>query len=255
MPYKISGTLSDATRIIVIKESDWSIESNTSESAGAYEIGVLVSGTKLVAGRKSDGESLGFGNVDAEFYYYKDEDCADISDWTNGDTGTGVSSQTTFDSKSCFKFDTGASAGAEHKAERYLDIGSFGDLVSCELSLNHDAIGVSTNGDSFRLSIQKAGVQLNVLFATDGIFIYDGATWNEIGTNLVQEDTWQTWIFDCDFSTPASATCDVYLNGDLKAAGVDCSQTGSYTEGKILINQNGQTTANRISYLNYVRVS
>ena len=63
MPYKISGTLSDAARIIVIKESDWSIESNTNESVGAYEVDSLVTGAKLVAARKSDGETFVFGGV------------------------------------------------------------------------------------------------------------------------------------------------------------------------------------------------
>ena len=29
MPYKISGTKSETSRIIILKESDWSIESNT----------------------------------------------------------------------------------------------------------------------------------------------------------------------------------------------------------------------------------
>jgi hypothetical protein len=46
MPYKISGSLSDDARIIVIKESDWSIESNTSESSGSYELAGLISGKK-----------------------------------------------------------------------------------------------------------------------------------------------------------------------------------------------------------------
>lgn len=68
MPYKISGSLSDASRIIIIKESDWSIESNTTESVGSYEINELVSGNKLVAARKSDGESLGYGSVTPEYY-------------------------------------------------------------------------------------------------------------------------------------------------------------------------------------------
>lgn len=63
MPYKISGTLSGAARIIIIKESDWSIESNTEESVGAYEVDELVSGAKLVLARKSDGEALGYGSV------------------------------------------------------------------------------------------------------------------------------------------------------------------------------------------------
>jgi len=68
MPYKISGTLSDAARIIVFKESNWSIESNTTKSSGAYEVDELVSGAKLIVARKSDGESLGFGNVSGEYY-------------------------------------------------------------------------------------------------------------------------------------------------------------------------------------------
>jgi len=66
MPYKISGTLSDTARIIIIKESDWSIESNTTESVGAYEVGSLVTGAKWVIARKSDGELLAFGNVTPE---------------------------------------------------------------------------------------------------------------------------------------------------------------------------------------------
>jgi len=68
MPYKISGTLSDAARIIVVKESDWSVESNTTKSAGSYEATGLVSGAKLVVGRKSDGETSSYGNITATAY-------------------------------------------------------------------------------------------------------------------------------------------------------------------------------------------
>ena len=63
MPYKISGTLYDSARIIVIKESDWSIESNTEESSGEYEVGELESGYKWIISRKSDGEAIGYGLV------------------------------------------------------------------------------------------------------------------------------------------------------------------------------------------------
>ena len=63
MPYKISGTLSEACRIIVIEESGWTIESNTNESSGSYEIDSLVSGTKQIVARKSDGEASVYGNI------------------------------------------------------------------------------------------------------------------------------------------------------------------------------------------------
>ena len=63
MPYKISGTLSDTARIIIIKESDWSIESNTEESSGSYEVDSLDSSYKWIISRKSDGEVLGYGYI------------------------------------------------------------------------------------------------------------------------------------------------------------------------------------------------
>lgn len=73
MPYKISGTLGDDARIIVVNESDWSAETNSNESAGAYEIGDLDSGTKLVIARKYDGEILSYTGVTGEYYADVDE--------------------------------------------------------------------------------------------------------------------------------------------------------------------------------------
>ena len=69
MPYKISGIKSETARIIIFKESDWSIESNTIISgSGSYEIDSLVSGTKLCLARTENGWVEGFGNVSAEEY-------------------------------------------------------------------------------------------------------------------------------------------------------------------------------------------
>ena len=66
MPYKISGTKSKTARIIVFKESDWSIESNTVISgSGAYEITDLVAGNKLVVCKDEYGELLAYGAIAA----------------------------------------------------------------------------------------------------------------------------------------------------------------------------------------------
>jgi len=67
MPYKISGT-TEAARIIVVEENGYTIESNTNESSGAYEIDGLDSANKLVLARKSDGEVLVYGNVSGVEY-------------------------------------------------------------------------------------------------------------------------------------------------------------------------------------------
>jgi len=63
MSYKISGTLNESARILVLKESDWSIESNIERSAGDYEIENLVSGTKTVVAIDNSGEIVGYGGV------------------------------------------------------------------------------------------------------------------------------------------------------------------------------------------------
>jgi hypothetical protein len=64
MAYKISGTKSETARIMILKESDWSIESNTVISgSGAYEVDGLETGTKTTLARTEEGELLAFGNV------------------------------------------------------------------------------------------------------------------------------------------------------------------------------------------------
>jgi len=69
MPYKISGTKSETARIIIFKESDWSIESNTVISgSGNYEIDSLVSGTKLCLAHTENGLVEGYGNVSGKYY-------------------------------------------------------------------------------------------------------------------------------------------------------------------------------------------
>ena len=69
MPYKISGTKSETARIIILKESDWSIESNTVVSgSGAYSVEELESGVKTVITESTSGEMLGYGDVSPEYY-------------------------------------------------------------------------------------------------------------------------------------------------------------------------------------------
>lgn len=184
---------------------------------------------------------------------YLDEDMADISDWADDDTNNGVSSQVTFDLKSCMKLDAGAAVSGT-KARRTRDVGTFGNRVVVEFSIYCDAIGTYVAANFFRLLVDAPTVRLNALFGSDGLFINDGAVYNEVGTNLVVQDTWQEWIFDIDFTTPASAIVDIYLNNTLKASNVDCSCMGSFTNGKVWLTQQGTTTSYRLTYVDYIKV-
>jgi hypothetical protein len=69
MPYKISGTKSETARILVIKESDWTIESNSIISgSGGYEVLNLSSGRKIVVALGTGGETVCYGYVNAISY-------------------------------------------------------------------------------------------------------------------------------------------------------------------------------------------
>ena len=54
---------------MVLKESDWSIESNTVISgSGAYEVLDLVDGTKMVVAESNEDEILSYGNITPILY-------------------------------------------------------------------------------------------------------------------------------------------------------------------------------------------
>lgn len=68
MAYKILGSTSEASIVIVIKESDWSIETTQSGIIGSFEIEALVSGTKTVVARNMLGSIAAYGKVQAFEY-------------------------------------------------------------------------------------------------------------------------------------------------------------------------------------------
>jgi len=69
MPYRIKGTLSEDSRLIILKESDWSIDHNSDQSAGSYSVDVDDdSGRLLFARALSNGWTIGYGSVSPEEY-------------------------------------------------------------------------------------------------------------------------------------------------------------------------------------------
>ena len=60
---KIAGRIFEPTRIIVINESDWTIEHNQIHSSGGYEIDTEDNNKKTLIARLNDGQSVGAGNL------------------------------------------------------------------------------------------------------------------------------------------------------------------------------------------------
>lgn len=182
------------------------------------------------------------------------EDCADISDWSDLDTGGGYgeSTQVSFDSKTCFKFD-GQLAQLNSYAMRRITSPSIPAIYTMELNLYCDNIG-GDNDNCFHISAYNSANSHALLidFRSNGLFIHDGDTYNEVDTDLVQQDVWQLWRFEVTTTTPSTATCDVYLNDELKASNVDCSLVEAGNE--ITLNIQNDSTANLIAYIDYFKI-
>jgi hypothetical protein len=178
-----------------------------------------------------------------------DEDMTDISDWSDDDTGSGSSSQVTFDSKSCMKLDSGAGGSTGDIAKRSQDVGNFGVRTVVSFNLYCDLLGEVGDADFFILDIFNGTIQCSIRFASDGLFIYEGGN-QEVGTNLVVQDTWQEWTFDINWS---SKTVNVYLNKVLIASDVGCDLAETSTNGIIRLQQYGYNSANRLSYVDWIK--
>jgi hypothetical protein len=176
-----------------------------------------------------------------------DEDMADITDWTDLDNGSGVSSQVTFDSKSCMKLDTGGTV--DSGSQRRQDVGTFGIRTVFSMNLYFDAIGSTANYDHFVFAAFNGANTLNVGFGTNGVYIQGTGGGQNIG-NFVVQDTWQEWTFDVNWT---AKTVDVYLNKILKVSGLDCTSATATADGIIDLLQYGITT-NRISYVDWFKV-
>lgn len=176
------------------------------------------------------------------------EDCADISDWDDDDTANGVSEVSPAGQ---FRMDCNAAAPS-NRAERSQDVGEIPDTFTVEIKLYHDNIGL--RGDNmFALRITSDDVYFLAHFDTAGLWIHNGAAYVEVGTDLVQTETWQTWRFVVDITTPATATADVYLD-DVYVGTADCSLTGTFTDGDVVIQQQGNTVENCLTHIDYIKL-
>jgi len=182
-----------------------------------------------------------------------DEDMADITDWTDVDSGTGVSSQVTFDGKSCMKLDSGGTAGSANYARRTQEIGTFGDRTVFSLNVYCDEIGVrAANNDFFYFRTWQTGNEsISIKYFTDGLFIdYGGGVITEIATDLVVQDTWQEWTFDVDW---VGKTFNVYLEGILVAEDIAICTNSALVNGTVMFQQIGAATINRLSYVDWFK--
>ena len=186
-------------------------------------------------------------------------DFTSVITWTDNDNNggeslAGVSAQ----GETVASFNSGASTGDQTRGSRNGDYGDAAvDSCTIALKLYHSALGTFTNGsttDALDVGFGLVGCSLLIQFATNGMFIHDGAGYQEVGTDIVSVGVWEDWLFYVhNYSTPANADVDIYLGGALQFSDVDCSLT-SGTSGTIFFTQAGFQNANKLTYVDYVKV-
>lgn len=187
------------------------------------------------------------------------EDCSDISDWIDSDAGNGVSEVSPAGQ---FRMD-GNAADVAGGAYRQRDIGEFPNVFTAEIKLYHDKLGTFANTDYFVFRADKNDVKLIVVYATDGLFVYDGASYNEVGIDLVKHGgsaEWQTWRFVIDMTVAADATVDIYLTdstheNEKVGSAIDCSVEGAYPEGIVHIVQYCRAVNDQLAHIDYVKIT
>lgn len=221
---------------------------------------VLLTGWSLAFGW-----GLGVGGVVGGGYVVQpaswdllNEDCSSLTGWTDI-SSAGVSASV--NPASQFKFDSGASTGVGVQVGIEKDMGSLPNTFTVELKTYHDALGAYADVDRGRFMTMQSDEAIDVLFATDGLYTRDGTGYHLTGTDLVKTGQWQTWRFCVSLTGTAGAgTMDVYLY-DLTHAwtkvitGAACSYAVSVTDGTTRYYQHGQTTANRLTHMDYMKMS
>jgi flagellar hook-associated protein 2 len=185
--------------------SDASIVSATAASdapTGTYSLTDII---LAQAAQKASASTLGLVGAGQAYYestnstgnvesFNWSEDGADISDWTRfAVDGTNVAE--TFDGQTVMRQSVDV-PGYGKGAQLTRNIGALPDQFSISTRMYATDLGNLSQGNFLKLRIDLAGVAVNFYFAGDGLYAYDGSVTNEVGTDLVEQNTWTDWRFD-----------------------------------------------------------
>jgi len=185
-----------------------------------------------------------------------DENCSDISDWTDGDTGTAVSEVSPAGQ---FRFAIDAAGGLP---KRHRTLAAPPNTFSLEIKTYFDVLGVhSTNQDAL-LSYSSATWKFRLLFGSDGLFVSKAAGVNvEVGTDIVKSNAtaaWQTWRFQVNKTTESTATVEVFLKEEggawVSQGTADCDYEIASTNGQLIF-QLRNNFNNDVSHIDYVKIA
>lgn len=176
------------------------------------------------------------------------------STWTETNVGNMDTTQATFDSKSCFRFNqTGTPDILDYLTLTKSLAVSIGKRFKIEIPVYFDKFQHSLlENFYFKYQVDSS---YQFVFASDGYRISVGKAVpgrvGDVGITL-SEDTWYTLIFYVDAEVCSTATADVYIN-DTYYGTYPCTISGSGTAGDMTFYCSGKYVATDV-YIDYLTI-
>ena len=170
-----------------------------------------------------------------------------LTGWTTNADAYRHVDQESFDGEDTFSiYNTGSWIGVYSQAATNIGTNQIPDQYTLETRLYLDDVGTYAEQDFFQMEIQRGDHTLSLRFASNGLYVSNGSSYYEIGTDITSTGEWADWKFEVDASDPATATMNVYKDDILVASGVDVSRDGTFTDGNITLRQYSNYSTNQM---------
>lgn len=188
-----------------------------------------------------------------------DFECDSLSGWLSADTGNGVTSQVTYDSRSTFKLAGGATYISNNGASVYKTLTAYaGDRVTYTLCVDPILLAPQSTGDTsgsfFFYFFYNSSHCVYLVLYSDAIYIVNDATGLTKVADLAdtQGATHKITIDVTGANTPATAVADIYFDDSLVGPATDIAYALAYVRGAIQLVQYSRISASYTEKLTYV---
>ena len=184
------------------------------------------------------------------------EDCDSITNWTDNDTGTGDSTQTTFSGSSTFRFLGGTNSGDSANRQRTVS-GGLTDDYTIEMRTYFAMLTSTATGNIAACNFRNGVINNQARWSSsDGIQVNDGTNWNQVGVNLATQSTFAIWKFIVTGGTATAARVDILKDGSYIGLQYPLMAASTASDGQINLQAlSGATTSRCDWYLDYLYIN
>lgn len=183
-----------------------------------------------------------------------EDNCNDLTVWTNNDSGTAISSQTNIGNRELFSQNSGAIGGG-NTANISRNTGVTGiDKLDIELRSYHASLGTISLVDEFTFVFSfENNKSMFLKLGTDGIYAFSLAGNTLLSNYSIPIKQWLKYNFVLD-NSGENPRLKIKINNDIKVSEMDLPFLVSGTAGDANLINIGLSTPNLITYTDYLRI-